>query len=105
MNRRRSSPISHRRGTNRQTHSPIARCRKSEVAGQAGRLVAEAYQQFRQIPDAPADIHTKADAASQELILGYLKKTFPGDALCAEEETASIVGVPPLPANQCWVCK
>jgi 3'(2'), 5'-bisphosphate nucleotidase len=73
-----------------------------EAATLAGRVVAEAYQQFRQIPDAPADIHTKADSASQEVILDYLKRTYPGDALCAEEETPSLVGVPHM-GPRLWI--
>src|SRR5262249_27614639 len=61
-----------------------------------------AYESFVQIPDAPADIHTRADAASQELILQYLRRTFPGDALCAEEETPSLKGVPPM-GPRLWI--
>ncbi len=64
-----------------------------EAAAQAGRAVSEAYTHFLQIPDAPADIHTRADSEAQEVILQFLRKTFPGDALCAEEETPSLSGV------------
>lgn len=65
-----------------------------DAATQAGRLVADAYEKFKEIPDAPADIHTRADAESQELILQFLRRAFPGDALCAEEETPTLKGVP-----------
>src|SRR5207248_9175604 len=38
----------------------------------------------------PADIGTEAARLSQELILGYLGKAFPGDAFCAEEATPTL---------------
>ena len=43
------------------------------------------YESFERIEDAPADISTDADKASQELILDALHREFPGDGMCAEE--------------------
>src|SRR5262249_19351495 len=65
-----------------------------DAAQRAGQKLKELYEQFRAIPNAPADISTEADRASQEIILALLRERFPGDALCAEEETASLAGVP-----------
>lgn len=63
-----------------------------EAARLAGQTLQELYAQFEKIEDAPADISTEADRRSQELILGCLRRAFPGDALCAEEETAGLGG-------------
>jgi 3'(2'), 5'-bisphosphate nucleotidase len=63
-----------------------------DAARQAGIVVSEAYAQFQAIPDAPIDISTEADRQAQETILSHLKKLFPGDALCAEEQTPALVG-------------
>ena len=63
-------------------------------ASAAGRLIREQYQQFVAIPDAPADISTAADRDSQELILREILRAFPGDALCAEEKTATLASAP-----------
>ncbi len=56
----------------------------------AGDALREAYERFQVVPDAPADISTEADRRSQEIILTFLHQTFPGDALCAEEETSTL---------------
>lgn len=61
-----------------------------EALDRAGRAVLEQYARFEVIPDAPASITTAADHEAQEIILGYLHQTFPTDALCAEETTASL---------------
>ena len=61
-----------------------------EASRLAGEALREAYARFQKIPDAPATISTEADRQSQEIILGYLGQTFPGDAFCAEEETATL---------------
>src|ERR1019366_2229414 len=68
--------------------------REFEVALDAARrarahLVRE-YERFVAIPDAPADISTDADRQSQEIILQTIRAAFPGDALCAEEATATL---------------
>jgi 3'(2'), 5'-bisphosphate nucleotidase len=63
-----------------------------EAARQAGRVVLDAYRQFQAIPDAPIDISTEADRQAQETILSQLKRIFPGDALCAEEQTPALDG-------------
>ncbi len=61
-----------------------------EASRLAGAALREAYARFQKIADAPASISTDADRLSQEIILGYLARTFPGDAFCAEEETATL---------------
>ncbi len=73
-----------------------------EAAEQAGKLILDAYRQFQAIPDAPIDISTEADRNAQEIILGHLKKHFPGDALCAEEQTVALRGVPSV-GPRLWV--
>src|SRR5215469_7254347 len=73
-----------------------------EAARQAGRVVQDAYTQFQAIPDAPIDISTEADRQAQETILSHLKKLFPGDALCAEEQTPALTGAASVGARQ-WV--
>ena len=65
-----------------------------EAAREAGRRAGDAlrrlYTEFRAIPDAPASISTEADRQSQEIILQFLRQRFPGDALCAEEQTGTL---------------
>jgi 3'(2'), 5'-bisphosphate nucleotidase len=73
-----------------------------QAARQAGRVIRDAYTQFTAIPDAPIDISTEADRQAQETILNYLKNLFPGDALCAEEQTAALMGTASVGARQ-WV--
>ncbi len=63
-----------------------------EAARRAGQLVLEHYARFEAVPDARADITTDADRQAQETILGLLRAEFPGDALCAEEQTPSLTG-------------
>lgn len=64
------------------------------AARKAGELIRREYQEFVAIPDAPVSISTHVDKASQELILGELQREFPGDALCAEENTPALSGAP-----------
>src|SRR5579875_2112317 len=73
-----------------------------EAARQAGRIILDAYRQFQAIPDAPIDISTEADRQAQETILSHLKRMFPGDALCAEEQTPALTGVPSV-GPRLWV--
>src|SRR5271169_2273140 len=73
-----------------------------DAAAQAGRLVLEQYQRFTAIPDARADITTQADRDAQEVILQVLHRTFPGDALRAEEKTPSLADAPST-AARCWI--
>ncbi len=61
-----------------------------EAAEAAGELVREEYERFAAIPDAPSDISTEADRASQELILQTILRRFPNDALVAEERTPTL---------------
>ncbi len=56
-----------------------------EIIRRAGEEILWRYESFERIEDAPADISTEADMASQELILDRLHREFPGDGLCAEE--------------------
>ncbi len=65
-----------------------------EAACLAGEFIRKEYESFAAIPDAPASISTYVDKASQELILNFLHKHFPNDALCAEETTAALESVP-----------
>lgn len=51
----------------------------------AGEEILRRYASFERIEDAPADISTAADKASQELILDAVHAAFPGDGMCAEE--------------------
>src|SRR5262249_54995043 len=73
-----------------------------DAAAGAGRKLKELYEHFKAIPNAPADISTEADRQSQEIILTLLRQRFPGDALCAEEETPALVGVPRV-GPRLWV--
>lgn len=61
-----------------------------EGASLACAQLRELYAQFQAIPDAPASISTDADRQSQEIILGCIRRAFPDDALCAEEDTATL---------------
>src|SRR5437660_1464778 len=61
-----------------------------EAAEAAGQSVMDHYAHFEAIADAPASITTDADRQVQEVILGRLRRAFPGDALCAEESTATL---------------
>ncbi len=58
-----------------------------DVIRRAGEEILRRYASFERIEDAPADISTAADKASQELILDRLHREFPGDGLCAEEKS------------------
>lgn len=61
-----------------------------DAADAAGKVVADLYARFEVVPDAPASITTDADRQAQEIILGKVRRRFPGDALCAEESTATL---------------
>jgi 3'(2'), 5'-bisphosphate nucleotidase len=63
-----------------------------EAAEAAGGVILEAYSDFVAIPNARADISTEADRQAQETILAHLHQAFPGDALCAEEQTPTLAG-------------
>lgn len=56
-----------------------------ETIRRAGDEILRRYASFERIEDAPADVSTEADRASQELILDALHRAFPEDGLCAEE--------------------
>jgi 3'(2'), 5'-bisphosphate nucleotidase len=64
-----------------------------EAAHRAGQAILARYAVFTAVPDARADITTDADREAQEIILTQLRKRFPDDALCAEEQTASLADV------------
>jgi len=59
-----------------------------EAVLRAGEEILRRYASFERIEDAPADISTAADRASQELILERLHRAFPADGMCAEEASA-----------------
>ncbi|MHB1426429.1 MAG: 3'(2'),5'-bisphosphate nucleotidase CysQ family protein [Gemmataceae bacterium] len=63
-----------------------------QAAQEASRAILDAYRQFQAIPDASIDISTEADRQAQEIILNFLRQQFPGDALCAEEQTSALIG-------------
>jgi 3'(2'), 5'-bisphosphate nucleotidase len=65
-----------------------------EAAELAGAHIRTEYETFRAIPDAPASITTDVDRASQDVIVQHLRSKFPKDALCGEEKTAALDGVP-----------
>src|SRR5579862_9127543 len=60
-----------------------------EAAALASSYLLSEYERFQAIANAPADITTHADRQSQEIILQHIRRHFPGDALCAEEATAT----------------
>ena len=60
-----------------------------DAAAKASAYLRDEYARFQAIPDAPVDISTHADRQSQEIILQTIRARFPGDALCAEESTAT----------------
>jgi 3'(2'), 5'-bisphosphate nucleotidase len=72
------------------------------AVGTASRLLVDEYARFQAIPDAPADITTDADGKAQEIILQHLLKAFPGDALCAEEDTPTIKNAP-TSGDRIWI--
>ena len=61
-----------------------------EAADLAGHAILDRYARFEVVADAPADITTAADRDAQEIILTHLHRTFPSDALCAEETTPTL---------------
>jgi 3'(2'), 5'-bisphosphate nucleotidase len=73
-----------------------------EAAARASAFLKTEYEAFAAIPDAPVSISTHADKASQELILAFLHDRFPGDALCAEENTPAFDAVPKR-GRRAWV--
>lgn len=57
-----------------------------EIAERAGRLLTERYERVERIDYKSArDVVTEVDHLSEELILGAIRATFPGDAILAEE--------------------
>jgi 3'(2'), 5'-bisphosphate nucleotidase len=72
------------------------------AADLAGKELDRLYAAFQAIPDAPADISTEADRKAQEIILAWLRQEFPGDAFCAEEQTAGLKEGPNV-GERLWV--
>src|SRR5262245_8908574 len=72
------------------------------AAANAAEYVLKEYAAFTPIPDAPAAISTHADKAAQDLIVRELLGRFPADAVCAEESTATLAGIP-RSGPRCWV--
>jgi 3'(2'), 5'-bisphosphate nucleotidase len=64
-----------------------------EAAELVGRAILDRYARFEAVADAPADITTAADREAQEIILTHLQRSFPGDAMCAEEKTPTLAQV------------
>lgn len=69
----------------------------------AGREVMRRYASFERIADAPADISTDADRASQEMILKSIHEAFPSDRLCGEESTPSLAASSGLSGPRLWI--
>jgi len=73
-----------------------------ETIRRAGDEILRRYASFERVEDAPADISTAADKASQELILDAIHRAFPGDGMCAEE-ASSRFETAALGAARFWV--
>jgi len=69
----------------------------------AGTEVLRLYQSFEKIEDAPADISTDADRASQEIILKRLHAAFPADRLCGEESTPTLSQASNSASPRLWI--
>jgi 3'(2'), 5'-bisphosphate nucleotidase len=63
-----------------------------DAARRASQYLIQEYARYQVVPDAPANITTEADRQAQEIILQTIRTAFPGDALCAEEATATLQG-------------
>ena len=74
-----------------------------EAIRQAGAEVLRLYQSFEKIEDAPADISTDADRASQEIILKRLHAAFPADRLCGEESTPTLGEASASTSSRLWI--
>jgi len=72
------------------------------AAEAAGRLILDHYERFEPIPDAPSNISTETDRAAQELILQSVRRTFPSDALSAEEKTVTLTAAPKI-GPRLWI--
>ncbi len=70
---------------------------------QAGAEVMRRYASFEKIADAPADISTDADRASQEMILREIHAAFPTDRLCGEESTPALAESRNLSGPRLWI--
>ena len=59
------------------------------IAEEAGRILADRYERVERIDFKSAkDVVTEVDHLSEELILGAIRKAFPGDGILAEESGA-----------------
>jgi fructose-1,6-bisphosphatase/inositol monophosphatase family enzyme len=58
----------------------------TSIAEDAGRILSERYERVERIDFKSAkDVVTEVDHLSEELILGAIRRTFPGDGILAEE--------------------
>jgi 3'(2'), 5'-bisphosphate nucleotidase len=73
-----------------------------QASAKASAHLLDAYARFAVVADAPANITTDADRQSQEIILQHLHQLFPGDALCAEEQTGTLAQAPQTGARL-WI--
>lgn len=65
----------------------------AELAKDCGKLLAGSFRKSHTVKyKGPVDIVTEADAASQELAVGRIKKAFPSHSILAEENNLSISG-------------
>lgn len=70
---------------------------------EAGREVLRLYDSFEKIEDAPADVSTDADRASQELIFARLYAAFPSDRLCGEEASSHPMTAQGASSKRLWI--
>jgi 3'(2'), 5'-bisphosphate nucleotidase len=88
-------------------HAYARELAEARAAAQAASAeILALYRTFETIEDAPADISTEADRASQEIILRRLSAAFPGDGFCGEESTATLAELRrtrPSEASRVWI--
>lgn len=73
-----------------------------EAVERASSELMKDYARFQAIANAPADITTEADRRTQEIVLEHLRRHFPEDALCAEEETPTAKQAPAT-GTRIWI--
>lgn len=72
------------------------------AADKAGQAILRLYAAFEAMDTAPADISTQADKESQECIAQFLLQNYPGDGICAEEDTVTANDAA-INSNRYWV--
>jgi myo-inositol-1(or 4)-monophosphatase len=79
----------------------------TETADAAGRILMDRYERLERIHHKSAkDVVTEADHESEEQIIAAIRRTFPGDAILAEESgshAAAPSAAPAAPSGRTWV--